>query len=90
LPSDWPKRRLATKARAKGLCEAEVHEPDCDGFGAECDHHIANDDHSLSNLRWLSAECHAAKTRREARAALLQRKATTKLPRERHPSARNA
>jgi 5-methylcytosine-specific restriction protein A len=50
------------------MCEAEVHEPECSGEGAECDHRINNDDHSLSNLQWLSEPCHAAKTKLEAAA----------------------
>lgn len=68
LPSDWPKRRQQVKRRARGLCEAEQHEPDCNGIGTECDHIVNNDDHSLSNLQWLSTPCHKAKTQRESRA----------------------
>lgn len=51
------------------MCEARPHEPGCDGVGAECDHVIPNDDHSLANLQWLSAVCHRAKTLREAQTA---------------------
>jgi 5-methylcytosine-specific restriction protein A len=66
LPSDWPKRRAVVKRRAQGQCQAQVHEPDCPRIGTECDHIIAGDDHSLSNLQWLSGPCHRAKTLAEA------------------------
>lgn len=84
LPSDWAKRRLAVKARAGNRCEAEQHEPDCPGHGSECDHIGDRLDHSLPNLRWLSTECHRAKTLQQAaaaRAALPK----AKRPAERHP-----
>lgn len=81
LPGDWNRRRDQVKRRADGRCEAEVHAPNCDGQGAECDHHAGPDDHSLSNLRWLSPACHAAKTQREAQAAKPQRRR----PPEAHP-----
>lgn len=74
LPRDWPKRVTATKARADGMCEAQVHAPGCDGIGRECDHRINNDDHSLTNLQWLSTPCHKAKTQREAQAAKPKRR----------------
>ena len=88
LPSDWPKRRARVKARAKGMCEAKVHEPECSGEGAECDHIVHGDDHSLSNLQWLSGPCHKAKTLAEAGDALRGRRDAAKLPTERHPGAR--
>lgn len=82
LPKDWPVRVAAVKARAHGMCEAEQHDPECDGTGRECDHVIQGDDHSLNNLQWLSTPCHKAKTRAENAA----RRAALKLPRETHPS----
>jgi 5-methylcytosine-specific restriction protein A len=73
LPADWVKRRAATKARAGGRCEGislhgepRWHVDDCPGVGTDCDHDKRGDDHSLSNLRWLSAECHKAKTQGES------------------------
>lgn len=73
LPKDWPKRRAQTKRRAQGRCEGvdlngagiRTHVAECDGIGTDCDHDKRGDDHSLSNLRWLSAECHKAKTQAE-------------------------
>jgi 5-methylcytosine-specific restriction protein A len=66
LPNDWGNRRNAVRRRARGQCEAEHHAPGCDGTGSECDHIIAGDDHSLTNLQWLSSACHRAKTLGEA------------------------
>jgi len=86
LPKDWPTRRLKAKARAKGSCQAEPHDPRCDGIGNECDHIINNDDHSLTNLQWLSTPCHIAKTKREAAEAKASRRLSFKLPREQHPN----
>jgi hypothetical protein len=86
LPPDWAKRREAVKRRAKGRCEAEQHEPQCDGVGRECDHIGDKLNHSLSNLQWLSTPCHLAKTKRQAAEASQARRAALKLPREAHPS----
>lgn len=67
LPPDWRKRVAATKARAKGLCEAVIHVAECDGIGRECDHKGDPLDHD--DLQWLSPECHRAKTQAESLAA---------------------
>jgi len=89
LPRDWPARRAAVRDRAQGACEAETHHPHCTGIGAECDHRIANDDHSLTNLQWLSVACHAAKTAAESARARESRRAALRLPHEGHPGAMN-
>lgn len=68
LPADWPKLRAQVKKRAGGRCEAGTHEPNCDGTGVQCDHVVAGDNHSLTNLQWLSKQCHQAKSNRENRA----------------------
>lgn len=72
LPADWNSRRQVVGERAAGRCEGisldggpRWHVADCDGVGAECDHDIAGDNHELSNLRWLSVECHKFKTQAE-------------------------
>lgn len=69
LPPDWEQRRVATRNRAQGQCEGlsfngepRWHVETCDGTGRECDHDKRGDDHSLTNLRWLSDPCHAHKT----------------------------
>lgn len=80
LPADWAKRVAATKRRARGRCQAEVHVIECSGIGAECDHIKQGDDHSPANLQWLSTPCHAAKTRADNHSS----KRLT-LPDERHP-----
>ena len=64
------------------MCEAEQHDPRCNGLGGDCDHHVAGDDHSLGNLRWLNPWCHKAKTAREAATA---RAAKREANREPHP-----
>lgn len=79
LPADWPKRVAAVKRRAKGRCEAERHEPECNGVGRECDHIDRGDNHELSNLQWLSTPCHKAKTTAE------NQRRTGRRPAERHP-----
>ena len=48
------------------MCQATVHVPECDGYGSQCDHIDRGDDHSLTNLQWLSQPCHTAKTQQEA------------------------
>lgn len=73
LPRDWPARVAATKQRARGRCEATIHDPRCDGCGRECDHRNPGDDHELSNLQWLSTPCHRAKTQAESQAARIPR-----------------
>lgn len=72
LPKDWERRRAATRDRAGGRCEGITlhdeqrwHVSTCDGIGTQCDHDKRGDDHSLANLRWLSAECHKRKTQAE-------------------------
>jgi hypothetical protein len=75
-------RRLPAR-RAGGRCQAETHEPDCTGIGAECDHIGDKHDHSLANLRWLSKPCHRARTQAQARAG--RAKLTQRRPPERHP-----
>lgn len=87
LPADWRRRRDQVKSRAKGKCEAKAHAPGCTGIGAECDHIIPGDDHSLHNLQWLSNECHDAKTKREAREARKAQRSAKIRPAERHPGA---
>lgn len=72
LPPDWRKRREFVRARAGGRCEAEVHDPRCDGVGRECDHVGDRHDHDVSNLQWLSTPCHKAKTLADKQAWKLQ------------------
>lgn len=85
LPKNWPQLKAQVKKRAKGRCEASPHEPDCPGVGAECDHRVPGDDHSLSNLQWLSSQCHKAKTTRENAEANRWRAGIRRRPEERHP-----
>ena len=77
LPRDWAKRRELVKQRANGKCEAKQHEPECDGYGTDCDHIRQGDDHSLANLQWLSGPCHKAKT--------IADRPTRRRPPEQHP-----
>lgn len=85
LPNDWPAIRERVRQRAHGQCEAQHHEPDCDGIGTDCDHITPGDDHRMSNLAWLSRTCHKAKTARENSEARAAVAAALKRPAERHP-----
>jgi len=85
LPDDWPQIRAAVKARAKGKCQATNHALKCRGWGSDADHIVPGDDHSMSNLQWLSGPCHWAKTNREAAARSRERKAARYRPTEQHP-----
>lgn len=87
LPADWAARKRATRLRAHGRCEAHHHHPDCDGRGTECDHIHTGDDHSLTNLQWLSKPCHRAKTTEETRARNRLDAALRRRPAEPHPGA---
>ena len=83
LPDDWPKSVAQVKRRARGRCEASVHDPACDGRGRDVDHVHQGDDHSLTNLQLLSRPCHLRKTRLDN-----GYQAVVKAPGERHPGAR--
>lgn len=87
LPRDWAKRVATVKRRARGQCQAETHEPECDGIGAQCDHMMPGDNHSLRNLQWLSEPCHRAKTQRESQSARGVGAGRLRSP-ARHPSER--
>ena len=86
LPADWRQRRAAARDRAGGQCECtgcDQHQGRCPEAGAECDHIGDRLDHSLDNLAWLCAECHAARTREQGRRAR-----QAQLDKLTHPSAR--
>ena len=84
LPANWDAIRARVKARAKGRCEAAQHVAGCPRTGSHCDHINHGDDHSLTNLQWLSKPCHDAKTRVEAAEAHGITRAG-RLPTEDHP-----
>lgn len=88
LPNDWPAVRRQVKARANGLCQAEHHEPGCDGIGTDADHIRQGDNHSIDNLQWLSAPCHKAKTARETAARNKRNAQLKRRPTEAHPGRR--
>ena len=69
LPADWKTRREAVRKRAAGQCEWFDHNGRCPLAGAECDHVLRGDDHSLDNLQWLCGPHHRIKTQAEANAA---------------------
>ena len=56
------------------MCQAEQHDPRCNGTGHECDHRTDPANHD--DLQWLNHWCHNAKTQAEAQAAKPQRKRT--------------
>lgn len=84
LPPDWPRVRAQVRERAHGLCQAKHHARGCDGWGTDCDHIEAGDDHRLANLQWLSGPCHRAKTARET---IARNKKNAKL--KKHPVEKN-
>lgn len=84
LPADWPKRRAAVKRRARGRCEVYEAGMRCRSFGAECDHVVPGDDHSLANLRWICVPHHRVKSAREGAAA----RPRLNRPAEVHPALR--
>jgi 5-methylcytosine-specific restriction endonuclease McrA len=88
LPRNWVDLRRQVKARANGLCEAAQHVSQCDGIGTDCDHVTQGDDHSLTNLAWLSEPCHRAKTARETAARNERNAALKRRPTETHPGRR--
>ena len=85
LPKDWNQRRRAILTRDQHQCQAREHEPDCDGTATEVDHIISGDDHSMSNLQALSAECHKAKTARDNANRLADIRAMRYRAEEDHP-----
>lgn len=87
LPPDWQDIREQVRARAGGRCQAAYHARGCTGIGTDADHITPGDDHSLSNLQWLSDPCHRAKTARETAARNRIRAAGRKRPDERHPGS---
>lgn len=85
LPKGWAKTRAEVKRNARGLCQAEQHVPQCNGQGTDADHIVQGDDHSPSNLQWLSEPCHKAKTARETAARNKQNASLKRRPQEPHP-----
>jgi 5-methylcytosine-specific restriction protein A len=65
LPRDWPQLVAFVKDRDRGRCQADHHDPACDGIGTDVDHIERGDNHDPSNLRLLSSACHKAKTQAE-------------------------
>jgi 5-methylcytosine-specific restriction endonuclease McrA len=88
LPRNWQQIRATVRARAHGKCEAEKHDPRCDGIGTDCDHIIPGDDHRIEALMWLSAPCHTAKTAAETAARNTSQAALKLRPTEPHPGRR--
>ncbi len=86
LPRNWGAIRSQVKDRARGRCQADTHHPDCDGVGTDADHITPGDDHTLTNLQWLSEPCHKAKTARET-AQRNQARARMRYRTEHHPGS---
>ena len=85
LPANWEALRRQARHRAHVLCQAEQHDPRCDGTGTDADHIAPGDTHRLDNLQWLSSPCHRAKTARETAARNRQAAALKRRPVEQHP-----
>lgn len=92
LPDDWNWRREQVKQRAGGRCEEKIPGRNggrfrCSATGTDCDHIVRGDNHDLSNLRWVCARHHSAKTAAEGNQAKAAIKATGTRTPERHPSS---
>lgn len=93
LPSNWPALIAKTRRRARrtsklGIDQCEARLPSgkrCPRVGTDCDHKIAGDDHSESNLQWLCPAHHERKTTREAAAGRAAFKRSKYRPSEDHP-----
>ena len=85
LPANWPQLCRQVKTRANGRCQAEKHDPRCDGIGTDNDHIIPGDDHRIENMQWLSGPCHRAKTAHESAARNQHTAALKRRPSEPHP-----
>lgn len=65
LPSDWTARRSYVRHLYRDRCAMCSNSTDTHGNG-QCDHIAANDDHRISNLRWLCSSCHSKRTQAQA------------------------
>jgi len=85
LPANWATLRRTVAHRAHGQCQWTTNHTRCHLPGTDCDHIIANDDHTLSNLQWLCHDHHRLKTNSESAAGRRRTAAVGNHPRERHP-----
>lgn len=70
LPPGWSTRIQPAILRRDGhRCQADEHDPRCDGTATEVDHITRGDDHRPSNLRAMNHWCHQRKTLTEATTA---------------------
>ena len=84
LPHNWSQLRQQTEFRAGGQCEASLLDGTrCPDQGTDCDHIVAGDDHSLSNLQWLCRWHHRKKTAAEGNRRVYR--VSEKHPPETHP-----
>jgi len=88
LPTDWPQRREAVKARAGGRCEVTMRNGTrCRDKGTECHHLGDKTDHSLPMLQWICHWHHAIETARQASAA--SNIVTNQYPKGTHPGLKS-
>jgi 5-methylcytosine-specific restriction protein A len=93
LPDNWGALKRVIKARARrtsklGIAQCEQRLPSgkrCPRLGTDCDHKIAGDDHSESNLQWLCPTHHERKTVKEAAEGRRAFKRSKYRPSEDHP-----
>lgn len=85
LPTNWSALVKQVWERDKGQCTWRLPSGKrCPRRGAEVDHRVNNDDHSLRNLQLLCAHHHGRKTQREAWSGRTRRKSPGRAP-EKHP-----
>lgn len=86
LPADWPLLRRIVRERSGGRCEViKANGKRCWDAATDCDHVIAGDDHSLSNLQDICTWHHRKKSSAEGNAAKAAYRAQLKHPVETHP-----
>lgn len=86
LPANWPKLVAQCKKAAGGRCQWRLKSGKrCPREGTDCDHRVAGDNHSPSNLQWLCSHHHAIKSSLEGRQAKRAKKALRRRPPEPMP-----
>lgn len=82
LPSNWFSLRKRVLARDSHKCRL------CGAKATEVDHIIRGDNHDMSNLQSLCADCHKAKSSSEGVSERQRKRMLRQRPKEQHPGLR--